>query len=512
MGLLFAIFGLVFLGFGLIAFFLGASAAWIYGHFGLGVGLLVYSATTNLAEFRELISRDTTRRGVRYGGNVAAQTLIVAVILAFLAYLSVRNPLHADWTEGKVLSLTDATVEALGQISEDQPVEILAFFQQGTEGPAQDILDRYTYANDRVRARVVDPNRHPDLATKHDIRANGILIVCGGPCESASGSARITEATEEELTKAIRSVISVRKKVYFLTGHGEANPEDGEAAGYSRIAEALGAENLEVETLFLAREPGIPDDAAAVILAGPERPLQAREIESLETYLRGGGSVLALVDAFVETNLTDLLTSFGVELGNDVIVDQQIQLFAGPQIGVQPIVVDYGRHPITRKMDARHPTMFNVARSVRQAEGAEGEFVALASSGPSSWAETDTQLFLDEGMVGNGDSDAAGPIALAAAVEIGGESESAGKLVVVGDSDFGRNRYVAEFYNADLFINIVNWLGGEEGFITIERKLPRASRVTMSPTQFNNFRYLSLFVFPEGVLLLGILFWWRRRT
>ena len=166
-------------------------------------------------------------------------------------------------------------------------------------------------------------------------------------------------------------------------------------------------------------------------------------------------------------------------------------------------------------MDARHPTLFNLARSVRRAEGADEnlDFVELASSGAASWAETDTQLFRDRGLVSRDDTDPGGPVSLAAAVTLDGDGdgETAGRLVVVGDSDFGRNRYIAEFYNADFFINAVNWLGGEEGFITIERKLPRASRVAMSRQQFNNFRYLSLFVFPEGILLLGIVLWWRRR-
>ena len=400
----------------------------------------------------------------------------------------------------------------LEQIPEEAGVEILAFFQEGTEGGAQVLLERYTYATDRVRFRVVEPNRRPELATRHEIRTNGVLIVCGGACESASGTARVPQATEEEVTRAIRSVISPRKNIYFLTGHGEGNPEDDEVNGYSRIREALAAENLEIETLFLAREPEIPEDAAVVILAGPERSLQPHELEALETYLRDGGALLALVDPFAETNLTDLLASLGVELGDDLIVDQQIQLFAGPQIGVQPIVVDYGSHPITRKMDARHPTLFNLARSVQQVDGAEGDFVELASTGPASWAETDTGRFLQQGVVGKGDLDRPGPVALAAAVTLGGAGGSPGRLVVVGDSDFARNRYVAEFYNGDFFINIVNWLAGEEAFITIERKLPRASRVTMSPEQFNNFRYVALFVFPEAILLLGIFFWWRRRT
>jgi len=83
---------------------------------------------------------------------------------------------------------------------------------------------------------------------------------------------------------------------------------------------------------------------------------------------------------------------------------------------------------------------------------------------------------------------------------------------VIGDADFARNRYVAEFFNADFFLNVVNWLIGEEDFITIERSLPRASSVGMTLETFANFRFAALFLFPEAILLTGILGWWRRRT
>jgi len=124
-------------------------------------------------------------------------------------------------------------------------------------------------------------------------------------------------------------------------------------------------------------------------------------------------------------------------------------------------------------------------------------------------------MFLEQSMVGKDASDRPGPVALAMArtFEAAEADEGAeGRLVVVGDSDFARNRYFAEFYNQDFLINAVNWLVGEEAFITIERKLPRASVVTLSPEEFSNFRYLSLFVLPEAILLWGILLWWRRRT
>ena len=48
-----------------------------------------------------------------------------------------------------------------------------------------------------------------------------------------------------------------------------------------------------------------------------------------------------------------------------------------------------------------------------------------------------------------------------------------GRLVVVGDSDWANNRYLGNFYNEDLFLNIVSWLAGEEELISIR---PRRTR------------------------------------
>jgi ABC-type uncharacterized transport system involved in gliding motility auxiliary subunit len=67
-------------------------------------------------------------------------------------------------------------------------------------------------------------------------------------------------------------------------------------------------------------------------------------------------------------------------------------------------------------------------------------------------------------------------------------------------------------YNADLFLNAVNWLVGQEEFATIDRKRPRASTAEITWEQFATFRYLSLFLLPELILLLGIVVWWRRRV
>ncbi len=511
MGVLFAIVGLVFVVFAAVGLVVGSHAGWIYGHFGLAAGCWSYAAATSLGELREFVSRDASRRGAAFGGNAVLQVAAMAAIFGVLAYLSVRYPVQWDWTEAQLHSLSPASEDVVAQIDPAQPVDVLAFFLPGTEREALPLLDLYRYAApDRVVVRVVDPNARPDLAQRHSITTNGVILVCDGPCDTASGTARVTDVSEQELTRAIRSVISEKRRVYFLTGHGEASTEDAESAGASQAREALEGENLEVESLLLASQEEVPEDAAAVIVAGANRTLFDRELEALDRYVRGGGSLLLLVDPIVVTNLEPQARAWGIGLGSDIIIDQQIQLFAGPQLGVEPVVVEYGEHPVTERFAGRITT-FHLARSVIPGEG-DG-VVELVLTQPASWAESNIDRFVEQNIVDLDPDDRRGPLALAAARTFAtqqGEGRE-GRLIVVGDSDFARNRYIASAANADLFLNMVSWLVGQEQFISIERKLPRASSVALTNEEFYNFRYLSLFVIPEAILLGGIVIWWRRR-
>ncbi len=289
-----------------------------------------------------------------------------------------------------------------------------------------------------------------------------------------------------------------------------AGTEDTESAGASQAREALEGENLEVESLLLASLEEVPEDAGAVIVAGANRTLFDRELEALDRYVRGGGSLLLLVDPIVVTNLEPQAQAWGIGLGSDIIIDQQIQLFAGPQLGVEPVVVEYGEHPVTERFAGRITT-FHLARSVIPGEG-DG-VVELALTQPASWAESNIDRFVQQNTVDLDPDDRRGPIALAAARTFATQEEEGreGRLIVVGDSDFARNRYIASAANADLFLNMVSWLVGQEQFISIERKLPRASSVALTNEEFYNFRYLALFVVPEAILLGGIVIWWRRR-
>ena len=96
------------------------------------------------------------------------------------------------------------------------------------------------------------------------------------------------------------------------------------------------------------------------------------------------------------------------------------------------------------------------------------------------------------------------------AAESGGTG--AGRLVVVGDADFTSNNLaLAPLGNADLFLNMVNWLTEDEDLIAIRPRSAEDRRITMTAAQLRNVVLFCLVFLPGFFLLWGVAVWWSRR-
>ena len=60
-------------------------------------------------------------------------------------------------------------------------------------------------------------------------------------------------------------------------------------------------------------------------------------------------------------------------------------------------------------------------------------------------------------------------------------------------------------------MNSVNWLLGDVEAISVRPNDARASRLQLTREIVAQLRYLSLFVLPEAIAVLGVVVWWRRR-
>ena len=89
--------------------------------------------------------------------------------------------------------------------------------------------------------------------------------------------------------------------------------------------------------------------------------------------------------------------------------------------------------------------------------------------------------------------------------------EKAPRIVVIGNSRFLSNGTLANAGNANLFLNVIHWLTGEEKLVGIAPKTPEQASLQLSSSQVNRIGLFAVAGMPLFAILLGVWVWYRRR-
>ena len=490
----------------------------------LAVAGLVCVLLYTLGQWKE-IARTFSGRQARYGTLTGISIAVVLGILVAINYIGAKQNKRWDLTANKQFSLSDQTRTVLAKL--DAPLQMLVFAQEPDFPRYQDKLKEYEYSSKRVSTEYIDPDKKPTVAKQYQVQQYGTIVL-----NYKGRTERVTTDTEQDITTGVIKVVSgQQKKVYFTQGHGERDTASSERDGYNAIAAALGRENYSVDKLVVAQQGAVPDDASVVIVAGPKTDFFPNEIDALKKYLDRAGKLLLMLDPpdKVEspplTNLIALAHDWGIDVGNNIVVDVSgMGRLIGTDASV-PVAASYPSHAITQRFNFL--TAFPMARSTTPVSGGVNGHTAqgFVETSPRSWAESDIKGLLTSGQVSLDESkgDKKGPITIAAAVSATATTADKSKpaatdapkpetrLVVFGDSDFAANGGLGIQGNRDLFMNVVGWLSQQENLISIRPKEPDDRRVTLTATQQANINWLSLLIIPCAIFGSGVYTWWRRR-
>ena len=83
--------------------------------------------------------------------------------------------------------------------------------------------------------------------------------------------------------------------------------------------------------------------------------------------------------------------------------------------------------------------------------------------------------------------------------------------MVFGDSDFPSNSYFSATSNGEMFLNVVNWVAGQEELVAIPPKSRNPVTVTLTQRQASVIGLVSIIVVPAIILMTGSVIWIRRR-
>jgi ABC-type uncharacterized transport system involved in gliding motility auxiliary subunit len=488
-----------------------------YATWGAWGGLALVVLYT-LGQWREIVTY-FRRRQARYGAIAGTGILIALAIVVAANYLSARQNKRWDLTANQQNSLSEQTVKVLQGLT--SPVKFVVFDRQTEFDRFRSRLQEYAYQSRQVVVEYIDPDTKPVIAKEYEIQQYGTVVV-----EYMGRRERVTSDTEQELTNGlIKALSDTARKVYFLQGHGEKEPNRTERDGYSALSGMLRRDNYMVERLVLAQQKDVPDDATVVVIGGPTSDVLPAELEALKRYLARAGKLMVLIDPAVGgqpaslPNLDGLMKEWGITLGNNVVVDVS-GATNEPSIAV---AATYPMHAITEQFSTL--TIYPLARTVEPVSGGTNGRTAqtIVETSRGSWAESNLQSLSSGVQMDEESGDKPGPLSVGAAVSApadpaaGAQAASSTtqkpetRVVVFGDSDFATNAYAGVPGNPNLFANAVNWLAQQEGLIAIRPTEAADRRVTMTPRQQTMVFLASVFVIPGLVFAAGIFAWWRRR-
>ena len=221
------------------------------------------------------------RRRQRYGLTATVSILAVVGIVSLVNLLAVNNNVLVDVTASRQYSLAPQTLNVLTERVQGQ-IEATAFIvedQYPLEAVTTDRMEEYLREFARQSGgsfsyRVVDPERFPDIASRSGVTQWPIVVFE----EVATGKRQSVPATanpEQDFLTALLVVSGLSQKtIYILEGYSPWEPSNLDADarhGFGFASRGLAGDGYAVRTLNLVQDPSVPDDAAAVVVAGPAR-------------------------------------------------------------------------------------------------------------------------------------------------------------------------------------------------------------------------------------------------
>ncbi len=544
------VLGLIVFAFGLLTYFLVSFDQYYFMHIHVALGVLLIVLFVVKGGLRPLGSA-AAQRAAGFG---AGMTLYTALFIGILSVLNVGayrfDPFYFDSTEQNVFTLAPQTSDLL----QDLPDAVLArFFAVGgrVNPELEDLLNRLSRQSGNFRWEIVDPETTPELADYLGVSERDTLHFSYDGKDSSRAVKISRKIDEQEVVNALLKLTRGGKKMlYWVSGHGESNLDDPTEAGFLFLKEAIEGENVTVTKLELAGGEPVPSDAAAILVMAPRRSLLAKERNAIRRYLESGGGAVFATEPNTTSDVAALVRPFGVIVGSDVILDQEVRLLEGKSVGVRPMISDYGQHQITENFS--EGSIYSTASSVRTAPVVPSGMIVseLAFTGPNSWAESNVAgVFSEKPTAAIDPEDVRGPLALAAAAEgivayegyeddsfelvpenpasetvsTEGEAEKEteeaseaikkgkSRIVVFGDADFVANVNIRQLFNRDFFLNSLNWVLGETENISIRAKSLKCTTKALTTKEFRSMFLIAGILLPEAVLILGITVWWRRR-
>lgn len=360
-----------------------------------------------------------------------------------------------------------------------KPLHITVFLngQGAAARDARFLLARYQELNHLITATVADPDADPVLARRLGVRAYATVVL-------TSGDRRVDAAAPEELelsTAILRLERGIEPTICVLTGHGEDDLADASPGGFASFAKMLTQNAYRIESVDLAKAPGVPAACAALLIAGPRDRLLPAEIDAVRTYVAGTGRVFLLASPLSATDPNPVVEPLGVHFVGGLAVDPDRSI--GSDLSNLFVEGLGSASPVDQGVGRLHfPVAGALALDPAPDQGLTVD--GLAATGRGSYLATQPDVTLADVP-----GDPHGSLVVAAAADrsrvdagadprvpgaTGGRIVRARAVVTSGDA-WATNAFLDDLGNRRFAVNALAWLTEQEQLVAATSR-PNASR------------------------------------
>jgi len=482
--------------------------------------------------------------------NLLLQALLFLALFGGLNYIALNHGWRFDLTQNRRHSLSAETKSYLEGLERNVKVIVTLTDDGDNQELAQSyrditgLLSEYVYAtrknpNGKITVREVDVYQNRKEAEELGLAPNTVTLICGDNKRTMplmdfyrigtknSKPRKESFLGESALTAAILDVTSPgKKKIYFLSGHGEMRPDDvNRTRGLSQLALELSHRNYEIAGLDLSLVPKIPDDAdhGLIIIAAPQSRFQPAEEEMLRNFLQTrAGRVILLLEAGKSAGLENLLFDWGVVVYDKVVVDlDPNSLTESNDLRLWHFAPDPNSHITDSVLNNKlavyvSPAALVVSDDLGRSANDGLTVKKLVATSDKAWGESDyrsgTRFAYTPGQDLRG---SLGVMVISERTQPAANlplSVRGGRLAVFGTFDIVTNNRTFTAGNLNLFLATVDWAADRDTKLNIPMRTIERFQLSLSQEELMRLRLGLLLVVPGVVAILGFVVYWTRRT
>ena len=432
--------------------------------------------------------------------------LLLALLVALLAYFAREYRVEHDFTRGARNTLSATTIGALKQLQGTVSVNAYAIRQDSSGSNVHKAIEERVRAYQRVKPdlqlQLIDPREQPKLAAEAGLRTPNALIL---EYQRRSEQIPLAEFSEQSFANALlRLSRGANNLVLWIDGHGERKLDGLANHDLGAFGHRLREKGFNISNLNLAIAQDVPENAALLVITHPQVELQPSEIDKLLRYIDRGGNLLWLIDTEPLRGLQPLAEKLGLVLTPGTVVDPALAPRSGPPVFA--VATNYARHPVVGAL--QYNTLFPHARQIGADDDAGWTVTPLIDVAQRGWVEIGK---LDAKPVFDKARDFPGPVNVASAFgRTVGDREQ--RAIVVGTGHFLSNSFLGNGGNLALGVSMLNWLAGEDAMVTIDARPAADTQIEIDSTQLYLIAFIVLFALPLLFAAIGVAVWWRRRN